>query len=211
MEQVLATDNTITLKGSAEIVSEFFGYAVNSILYQRGVYPPESFEGQKKYGLNMMITSDEKLTEYLNNVLKQLHEWLLNRQLQRLVLVVSSIQSKEVLERWAFNIETDKEVLSARDPNLVKREKSKKEITSEIQAIIRQITASVTFLPLLDESCSFDLLMYTDANADVPQQWEESDARFISNAAEVKLRSFSTKVHKIDSMVTYKMEDDNLV
>jgi len=171
MEQVLATDNTITLKGSAEIVSEFFGYAVNSILYQRGVYPPESFEGQKKYGLNMMITSDEKLTEYLNNVLKQLHEWLLNRQLQRLVLVVSSIQSKEVLERWAFNIETDKEVLSARDPNLVKREKSKKEITSEIQAIIRQITASVTFLPLLDESCSFDLLMYTDANADVPQQW----------------------------------------
>ena len=37
-----------------------------------------------------------------------------------------------------------------------------KEITGEIQAIIRQITASVTFLPLLNEPCAFDLLFYTD-------------------------------------------------
>jgi hypothetical protein len=27
------------------------GYAVNSILYQRGIYPPESFERKQKYGL----------------------------------------------------------------------------------------------------------------------------------------------------------------
>ena len=39
--------------------------------------------------------------------------------------------------------------------------KSQKEITSEIQAIIRQITASVTFLPLLTEPCAFDLLVRT--------------------------------------------------
>lgn len=38
-----------------------------------------------------------------------------------------------------------------------------KELTSEIQAIIRQITASVTFLPLLDEPCSFDLLVRLSA------------------------------------------------
>ena len=35
------------------------------------------------------------------------------------------------------------------------------------QAIIRQITASVTFLPLLDEPCTFDLLIYTDRAAEV--------------------------------------------
>ena len=35
-----ATKNEITIKGSVEIVTEFFGYAVNSILYQRGIYPP---------------------------------------------------------------------------------------------------------------------------------------------------------------------------
>jgi mitotic spindle assembly checkpoint protein MAD2 len=33
--------------------------------------------------------------------------------------------------------------------------KSEKEIHAEIQAIIRQITASVTFLPILEDACKF--------------------------------------------------------
>jgi hypothetical protein len=31
-------------------------------------------------------------------------------------------------------------------------------VQSEIQAILRQITASVSFLPMLEEACTFDLL-----------------------------------------------------
>jgi len=31
------------LKGSSKIVVEFFDYACNTILFQRGVYPPEDF------------------------------------------------------------------------------------------------------------------------------------------------------------------------
>lgn len=41
---------------------------------------------------------------------------------------------------------------------------------------------------------TFDLLVYTDAASDVPTEWEDSDPRFIQNAADVKLRSFTTKV-----------------
>ena len=37
MATAQATKNNITLKGSTAIVTEFFGYAVNSILYQRGI------------------------------------------------------------------------------------------------------------------------------------------------------------------------------
>ena len=37
-----ALRNIITLKGSTQIVTEFFGYAVYSILYQRGIYPPQA-------------------------------------------------------------------------------------------------------------------------------------------------------------------------
>ena len=50
-------------------------------------------------------------------------------------------------------------------------QKSEKEINSEIAAIIRQITASVTFLPLITDPCTFDLLVYTAAEADVPASW----------------------------------------
>ena len=35
-----ATKSQVTLKGSAQMVSEFFNYGINSILYQRGIYPP---------------------------------------------------------------------------------------------------------------------------------------------------------------------------
>ena len=71
-------------------------------------------------------------------------------------------------------------------------------MTQEIQAIIRQITASVTFLPLLSEAAVFDLLVYADKQATVPVTWEDSDPCFIANAEQVKLRSFDTKVSKCD-------------
>ena len=40
---VQQTRNAVTLRGSAAMISEFFNYGVNSILYQRGIYPPETF------------------------------------------------------------------------------------------------------------------------------------------------------------------------
>ena len=64
--------NVITLRGSTDIVTEFFNYSVNNILYQRGVYPPESFKRVSQYGLSMMITTDEGLLSYLSNILRQL-------------------------------------------------------------------------------------------------------------------------------------------
>lgn len=67
-----ATCNVITLRGSTDIVTEFFNYSVNNILYQRGVYPPESFKRVSQYGLSMMITTDEGLLAYLSNILRQL-------------------------------------------------------------------------------------------------------------------------------------------
>jgi len=34
-----------------------------------------------------------------------------------------------------------------------------------------QITASVTFLPLLQDACTFDLLVYADSDSPVPGEW----------------------------------------
>ena len=107
--------------------------------------------------------------------------------------------------RWVFDIEADEST----DANSAGKEKPEKEITQEISAIIRQITASVTFLPLFEEPCTFDLLVYTDKESDTPKEWEESDPRYIANNAEqVKLRSFNTSVHKVEGMVSYKASDD---
>ncbi|XP_064097345.1 mitotic spindle assembly checkpoint protein MAD2A-like [Macrobrachium nipponense] len=199
--------NCITLKGSAQLVSEFFYYGINSILYQRGVYPPESFTYKQQYGLTLFTTTDEKVKEYLDNVLGQIQDWLEAGHVQRLVLVVTNVDNKEVLERWSFNIQHE----AGFGPHSAKEgkvgNKELKIIQKEMRDIIRQITACVTFLPLLDCVCAFDLLVYTNENADVPDKWGESAPCFISNSQEVRLKSFSTSVHKVDACVSYKTEN----
>ncbi|KAG1706491.1 hypothetical protein DVH05_001640 [Phytophthora capsici] len=201
MATAQVSENLITLKGSTEIVTEFFSYSINTILYQRGVYPAESFKQVRKYGLNMLVTDDDKLNDFFANFLQQLSNWLLKGEVQKLVLVITGIETQEVLERWAFEVHADN---STNESGSSPASKPQKEIMSEIQAIIRQITASVSFLPILEEQCAFDLLVYTDKNSEVPALWEESDPRYIKDSTEVRLRSFTTKVHKVDAMVAYK-------
>jgi len=87
------------------------------------------------------------------------------------------------------------------------KEKTEKDIHGEIQAIVRQITASVTFLPMLEDKCTFDLLVYADKNTEVPMTWEESDPKIIKNSQSVKLRSFNTSIHNVNTLVSYKNEE----
>jgi len=52
-------------------------YGINSILYQRGIYPPETFTRVQKYGLTILVTIDDELKEYLANVLADVRGELL--------------------------------------------------------------------------------------------------------------------------------------
>ena len=203
--------NNITLRGSTKIVTEFFGYAINSILYQRAIYPEDMFEAKKEYNLQIMVTKDKKLQQYLNNILIQMQQWLLTGDIQKLVLVIASIDDGTPLERWVFNVETDKtKTMGSKSSSKSKSaKKSVKEIRNEIRGIIRQITSSVTFLPLLEVPCSFEILVYTDKECKTPKQWQESAPKLITNSESVRLRSFDTKIHKVDAMVSYKVIDDD--
>ncbi|XP_078439801.1 DNA-binding HORMA family protein [Wolffia australiana] len=197
------TKDLITLKGSAAIVGEFFGYATNSILYNRGIYPEESFTKVKKYGLPMLLIQEGGVKSYLSALTAQISEWLEKGSLQRIVLVIMSKATSEVLERWNFSVETDGEVVETG----ASREKSDKEIMREIQVIMRQIASCVTYLPCLDEPCVFDVLVYTDKDMAVPLTWMESDAKLIHNPQMVKLHSFDTKIHKVNTLVSFKNDD----
>lgn len=199
--------NVITLRGSTETVVEFFGFAISSILYQRGVYPAEHFAPVPKYGLQILVAKDENLQKFIGEVLQQLRGWMMQSQVKKLVVVIASHATGQTLERWTFDVKTSKEAKEG-DAALPRLQADAVREQKEIQAIIRQITASVTFLPLLDELCSFDLLVYTDKWADVPEAWDESDPKYIvGDKQEVKLRSFSTKVHKVDGAVAYKYSE----
>ncbi|MFS8019769.1 putative mitotic spindle checkpoint protein Mad2 [Helianthus anomalus] len=107
------------------------------ILYNRGVYPEESFGKVKKYGLPLLLSQDE--------------EWLEAGKLQRIVVVITSKATNEVLERWNFT--------------------------------------------------------YSDMDVAVLFTWTESDPKLIVNPQMVKLHSFDTKIHKVDTLVSYKNDE----
>lgn len=202
-ETSLKSNDTVTLKGSAEMVVEFFNFGINSILYQRGIYAPESFKREKYYGVPMLVTDQKDLADYINNILKQIKEWLISKTIQKIVLVITSTETMEDIERWQFDVMCDKE---ASTNTAYSKDKPIKEIRKEIQDIFRQIVASVTFLPMISEPCSFDVLVYTGKNEEIPLDWEESDPHFIAQSSEVRLKNFSTDVHKVDTMVAYKTD-----
>ncbi|MCJ1411751.1 Mitotic spindle checkpoint component mad2 [Ptychographa xylographoides] len=207
----------LSLKGSSKLVAEFFEYSINTILYQRGVYPAEDFTAVKKYGLNMLVSDDDQVKAYIRKIMTQLNKWTQGGKISKLVIVITSKETGEHVERWQFDVhiisKSSKRNTSGKisekenavpDGTAPAPEKTEKEIQSEIQSIFRQITASVTFLPQLDGTCTFNVLVYADADSDVPLEWGDSDAKEIKDAERVQLRSFSTSNHKVDTMVSYK-------
>lgn len=92
MATAQATRNAVTLQGSAAIISEYMGmilvqkkstakftlhstsidYAINSILFQRGIYPAKTFAHHEKYGVNILMSTDPYVQNKLESDLKDI-------------------------------------------------------------------------------------------------------------------------------------------
>lgn len=194
----------------------------------------------------MMTSVDDQVKAYIKKIMSQLSKWMQKSKISKLVVVITSKETGEHVERWQFDVSSlfssatvnfkrigelsgeedgtanrtkvnifnqDPKKKSSQtagdkensDPQTsLTAEKSETDIQQEIQSLFRQITASVTFLPMLDGNCTFNVLVYADADSEVPLEWGDSDAKEVKNAEKVMLRSFSTNSHKIDTVVSYR-------
>ncbi|KAI0108029.1 DNA-binding protein [Daldinia grandis] len=211
----------LALKGSAKLVAEFFQYSIHTILFQRGVYPAEDFTAVKKYGLNMLVSADDQVKAYIKKIMSQLDKWMQRGKISKLVIVITDKDTGEHVERWQFDVhifntgkskksktasnQENDAPPSASNTALPDSSKTEAEIQAEIAALFRQITASVTFLPQLAGDCTFNVLVYADADSDVPVEWGDSDAKEIVNGERVQLRGFSTTSHRVETLVSYRL------
>lgn len=126
-------------------------------------------------------------------------------------MIISNVHTKEVMEKWDFkveaeNIDQNKDTTNV-DANNPTSSKELKKIQEEIRAVMRQIAATVSYLPLLECLCSFDLHLHTLKDCEIPDNWNETENATILNSQVVNLKSFSTGLQKIDTVVSYKMTD----
>lgn len=205
----------LALKGSLKIVADYFEFAINNILFQRGIYPPEDFQTVRKYGLPLLVTADDEVQEYIDKIMKQVRKWIYGQNIAKLVVVLISKSTAEIMERWEFSTEIVGEKHGeGEDGHILEEEKSKEESQKEIQMIIRQITALVSYLPILKEDeYTFNVLVHTDSkyeDTQIPHEWCDTNgnAMLIEGAVEtVKFKSFSTNIHQVGSTVSYKLKE----
>lgn len=193
----------LSFKLYIEVRNYFLDFGINSILFQRGIYPPEQFKPTENYGLTILMSEDNKIKEFMSTTLTQLKEWLVERIVTKVVLVIINVKTLEVLERWDFHVEYEGDTKD----NAQTSDKPLKQIKNEIRDVLKQITSSVSYLPLLDCLCSFDIQIYTKDDVNLPEQWADSEPAHIKNAQCVKMRSFSTNIHKMETAVIYKNFD----
>ncbi|THV63907.1 mitotic spindle checkpoint component mad2 [Aureobasidium pullulans] len=168
----------------------------------------------------MLVSQDDQVKAYIKKIMSQLNKWMLKSKISKLIIVITSKETGEPVERWQFDVGNTlslfpyhSELIITRCKYSAKNQKRKdparpsmktlidQDVQQEIQSIFRQITASVTFLPMLDGNCTFNVLVYADQDSEVPLEWGDSDAKDIQDAEKVQLRSFSTNNHKVDTLI----------
>ncbi|KAG8406050.1 Mitotic spindle checkpoint component mad2, variant 2 [Metarhizium acridum] len=170
----------------------------------------------------MLVSADDQVKAYIKKIMSQLDKWMIGGKISKLVIVITDKDTGEHVERWQFDVQISQPAAKPKSKSGPKPtdqenvappaaaaapEKTEAEIQAEIAAIFRQITASVTFLPQLSGDCTFNVLVYADADSDVPVEWGDSDAKEIANGEHVQLRGFSTANHRVDTLVSYRLGD----
>lgn len=179
----------------------------------------------------MLVSADDQVKAYIKKIMSQLDRWMQHGKISKLVIVITDKETGEHVERWQFDVDifnkdakkskSSKSKSAAAAPTepeggdennaagkkvVADTNKTEEEIQDEIRALFRQITATVTFLPQLQSTYTFNVLVYADADSEVPVEWGDSDAKEIANGEKVQLRSFSTTNHRVETLVSYRVE-----
>ncbi|RKP28743.1 DNA-binding protein [Metschnikowia bicuspidata] len=138
--------------------------------------------------------------------MRQVKKWIYGGKLTKLVVVILNKHTTESVERWEFALDVTSQ------GEVEEEGRSLATIQREIQAIIRQVTASVAYLPFLkDDEYTFNVLVYTDSDYDVnniPLEWSDTkgDGKLIQGETDqVKFSSFRTDLHIVGTSVSYKL------
>jgi hypothetical protein len=67
----LAHSFSVSLRGASELTSSFLKFAISSILYNRQIFPKQSFAIAQRFGCEVYITRDEWLEKYLTKFFGQ--------------------------------------------------------------------------------------------------------------------------------------------
>lgn len=58
--------------------------------------------------LTYLVTADDQVKAYIKKIMSQLKEWMYGGKISKLVVVITSKETGEHVERWQFDVSTAK-------------------------------------------------------------------------------------------------------
>lgn len=135
---------------------------------------------------------------------------------RKVFLNLKGKRTEETIERWNFKINSRVGVKRLG----VKRygsdkfhftRKQMKLVQMEIGDVLRQILASVSILPRLNEEVHSSIGFYLNGSMQLPKNFRLTDSNdVIRNVRKIRFRSFATDWHQVKTTVHYKSHSDFL-
>ncbi|KHJ45831.1 HORMA domain protein, partial [Trichuris suis] len=144
----------------------FLYFAINTIVYQRQVYPADVFTRVVRFGLPLMVNTSESFKNFLNRVVDAFQERVASKQIQKISLVICSIPSGAVVERWDFVV------------SRANYAKLRGNCEKQVQRVFHSISAVACFLKPLPPLCECDVELYIPTGSSVPDDCEVINPMF---------------------------------
>ena len=65
----------------------------------------------------MIVSSDDQVKAYIKKIMSQLNKWMLGGKISKLVIVITSKETGENIERWQFDVQIFNQVSKQRTTN----------------------------------------------------------------------------------------------
>ncbi|XP_063223169.1 mitotic spindle assembly checkpoint protein MAD2A-like [Bacillus rossius redtenbacheri] len=193
--------NILNIEGSVDVLIEYLNYAVNTLLYHREVYSSEKFAPLDKYGLQVYMITDEKIKSYVDTFLREIKEFIDKKKVEVVDINFISEETLETVESWSLTIKY------INRPDDDKQQKPLSKIRAEIANVFRQIIATVSYIPHLEQPVTFNITAGTLLTK-VPSKWEETVMRKSANLEHFPLRDISTNYHEVKISVAHSPTGD---
>lgn len=97
------SDVIVTFQTFVGVFSDFLIVAIHTILYERDIYPRESFLSAKKYNYSVRQSRHPKVCQWITDAVAAVQTELLKGTVDRVALVIYSAQDMP-LERFVFDL-----------------------------------------------------------------------------------------------------------
>jgi mitotic spindle assembly checkpoint protein MAD2B len=155
--------------------SDFLIVAIHTILYERGLYPPETFLLTRAYNFPVRQNRHPLVCKWIQDAVSAVHDQMLKGTVRRVVLVIYSDQ-QEVLERFLFDVErfpvvAEKDAYTEFDTESNPESEvraSRVDVDEQLRATVRMLAYCGAKLGELPEDCTFTLAVELKDDADPP-------------------------------------------